>query len=133
MSEIKLFADAPYDEVVDSIADVIEIGIKIDAAIRDGLQFEDLLVALELKPRVEEVIDDVKVFADQFSKLSPATALAAVAAVETRIIGQGKTIGKATRFILDVLNKAAGTYGYIESVVTGGLEQFNSWKSLKIA
>jgi hypothetical protein len=68
MKEFKIIfdAEASFDEVTDSIADVFGIGIVIEKTLADGFQLTDILAAIQLEPKVREVINDFPVFIEQF-------------------------------------------------------------------
>lgn len=120
-----------YDEVVDSISDLIEVGISIDKALADGFQVVDLLVALRAEPIIREVIDDSPVFWEQFLKLRPAEALAAVQEVEQRLSNQG-ALGRVTRFVLQILFNSASTFAFVDMAIAEGTKVFQLWKGLRL-
>jgi hypothetical protein len=61
----------PYDEVVDTFADGIEIYRKIRTPLNDGLQFTDILAVYDAYPQTVEIYNDRKVFLEQFLDLTP--------------------------------------------------------------
>lgn len=122
--------DAPYDEVVDSIADAFEAGIILEEQLEDGFQVSDLLAALQIQPKVQEIVNDVPVFLQQFTKLNGRTANAAVMAARDRITAGGKELGPVTNFLMRFLFVAANNYQYAIDSYEGGQRQFMLWQSL---
>jgi len=123
-------ANAEYGEVVDSIGDAVEAGIIIEETLEDGFQFQDLLAALQVQPKVNEIINDVPVFLEQFVQLNADTAKAAVVEARNRILAQGKPMGKVTNFIIKFLYVAANNYGFALQTYQNGQTQYLLWQSL---
>lgn len=98
--------NADFDEVVDTITDVLQVGQSLEAVLGDGFQITDLFALLSVQGNVNEVIRDFQEFADQFVKLDKDTAKAAILEVKNNV---GET-GKVTTFILRGLWVLANTY-----------------------
>ena len=120
---------ANYEEVVDSIYDVLRAGNIIENALSDGFQLTDLFDALKLEPIVREIIDDIPEFAAQFIRLSPDHAIAAVESAEFKL-NSGGEIGKITSFILAVLKNAASSYSFADRTYRDAQAQVEQWKLL---
>ena len=112
---IKPFAiDAPFDEVADSLADALEVIQASENALQDGLQIGDAFVALAQEKPVREIINDAPEAANQVRKLTPITSLKAVTEACTRLVKNGRPIGKITRFAINAVY-SSGT-GYSDSL-----------------
>lgn len=75
-------AGLPFDEVVDTVCDVIEVGQKFYDTLADGAQITDVVVLWTVWPRVQEIYVDRKTFVAQakdftLAKLGPAFEAAA--------------------------------------------------------
>lgn len=118
------------DEVVDSIADVFEVGRAVDEALKDGFQpWSDILQLASQEPKVREVINDLDVFIEQFLELKPETALEAVLEIRDRLV-KDKPMGKVTKSILGVLFLLSKAYGTIERSISDFHFQRDGWKAL---
>lgn len=115
---------ASFDEVQDSISDVLEAGIIIEEELKDGFQIEDLLAVIQVQDDIREVIKDAPIFFEQFTKLTGQTAVAAVLGARSRILAQGKEFGKVTSFIIRLLFMLATSYGFVSEVYLKGRDQF---------
>lgn len=123
-------ANASYDEVEDTIADVLTAGIIIESQLKDGFQYQDLLAVLQLNPIASEVYRDAPAFFEQFTKLNPETALAAVIGAKNRLLSQGKQLGKVTQFILNFLFVGANNYSFAIRSYQEGQRQYLLWQTL---
>jgi hypothetical protein len=61
-----------FDEVVDTLADVLEVIEQIHVAVRDGIQITDAGILFSIAPKVMEIRRDWDVFTAQLADLSPA-------------------------------------------------------------
>lgn len=122
--------NASYDEVVDTIADVLEVGFILEQNLSDGFQIRDLLSAISIQPTVNEVIDDFPVFADQFMKLNGETAQSAIAAVRQRILDSGGPLGPVTKRILTALTAASKSYDFAIHTYVSAQEQYQLWQTV---
>lgn len=132
MKEFKIAFDASasFDEVTDSIADVFGIGIVIEKTLADGFQLTDILAAIQLEPKVREVINDFPVFISQFKTLNGATALQAVEAAKARTLSEFGSLGKIGGFVYGLLIQGATTFNFVQNVVVSGIAELNNWKAL---
>jgi hypothetical protein len=132
MKEFKIIfdAEASFDEVTDSIADVFGIGIVIEKTLADGFQLTDILAAIQLEPKVREVINDFPVFIEQFKTLNGATALQAVEAAKARTLSEFGNLGKIGGFVYGLLIQGATTFNFVQNVVVSGIAELNNWKAL---
>lgn len=132
MAELKIIIQntSNYDEVVDSIADVFKIGIVVYNALEDGFQLQDILAAVTLEPTVREVVNDLPVFVEQLTNLTPTTAVAAISEARERIGREFPDAGKVVDTIFNILNEIALTYGFIETTARTGIERYNAIRSL---
>ena len=119
-------ANASYDEVVDTIADVFGVAKAVSDALQDGFQFNDLLVALQQEPVVREVVNDFPIFWAEFKQLNPTTAKAALLEASNRV----GDAGKVGSLVFDFLFEVAETYGFIERTATDGVTRYNAWRTL---
>lgn len=128
---IKINTDPTFDEVIDSISDLLESGIIIESTLKDGFQISDILAVLQVQPKLQEIYNDVPVFVEQFLKLKGSDATAAVIAAKERITAGGAVqLGKVTGFILNLLFVAASNYSFAESTYIDGQRQYLLWKQL---
>jgi len=119
-----------YEEVVDSLADVFEIGRIVEDALSDGFQpLSDILKIATQESKVREVIDDIPIFIQQFLSLTPETAVRATLEVRDRLVKE-KPLGKVTNAILGALFLLANGYGTLERSVTDYYFQRDGWKAL---
>ena len=128
--KITFSASADVSEITDSIADLFHIGITIERTLSDGFQLEDILKAIQLEPRIKEVINDFPVFVEQFQQLSGPTALQAVQAAKERTIAEFGSLGKIGGFAYGLLIQTAHTFNFIQSTVVQGIAELNQWKDL---
>lgn len=122
--------NAPYNEIVDSIADAFQAGIVVGNALSDGFQFNDILVAAGQEPTVREIINDVPVFLTQFRALTPETAVKAAKEAKARTEAQFGELGKVPNGIYDFLIETAETYGFIKETIEAGAERLEAWQTL---
>lgn len=127
---IKISENADSSEVVDSVADVFQIGLTIENTLEDGFQLTDILAAVQLEPTVREVANDFPVFLAQFRQLNGSSAIAAVEEAKARTVAQFGDLGKIGNFIYDFLQETAYTYQFIEGSIVQGSERLNAWKQL---
>ena len=119
-------ANATYEEVVDSLVDVFRVANAVEEAAGDGWDWDDLFVIASQQSTIREVIRDWPVFFDEFKKLTPDTALAALSEARTKIGAMGKVATTAFAF----LDEVARTYKFIEQTAVAGIERYNSWRTL---
>ena len=105
---IKLQNVDSFAEVEDTIYDVFRAGYIVEDALEDGWQLTDLFKVLKVEPIVEEIVDDIPVFLQQFSKINPDVALEIIEKVEDRIL-QEITPGKIVTFVGNLLKEIAIT------------------------
>lgn len=122
--------NAEYGEVVDSIADALEVGVILEDVLEDGFQFQDIIAALQVQPKVNEIVNDVPVFVQEFLQLNADTAKAAVIEARNRVLAQGRPMGKVTNWIVNFLFVAANNYGFALNTYQGGQTQYLMWQSL---
>ena len=123
-------ANASTEEITDSIADVFGIAYTVEEALADGFQLNDVLTAIQLEPKVKEVINDFPVFIAEFKQLSGVTALQAVEAAKARSIAEFGDLGKIGGFVYGLLIQMAKTFNFIEGTVIAGIDELNQWKAL---
>lgn len=124
-------ANPTYDEVVDTIADVFEVGIVIDEALGDGFQpLQDIIKIASQENKIREVINDIPVFLEQFTKLDGPTAVKATLEVRDRVLRQQPQLGKVTKFILGALFLLAKGFTTIETVARDYVYQREGWGAL---
>lgn len=127
------FSPGNYGEIVDSISDLFEAGIAIGKALDDGFQVEDLLVLINEYPNLKEVVNDLPVFAEQFTQLAGADAIAAVQQAKQRVeesLG-GEEMPKVAKFIFAVLANLANGYNFAILTYEEAVRQLDAWKALK--
>lgn len=132
MSQFKITfgANAAFDEVADSIADVFRVGMKVEDALADGFQFEDVLVGLQVQPDVREVLNDFPVFYAQFRQLNGETAIQAVEQAKAATLAEFGDLGRIGGFIYGFLTETAYTFDFIEESVQKGAARLDAWKNL---
>jgi hypothetical protein len=128
----QLRADAPYSEVVDSIADVFEAGRAIANALSDGFQINDILTLLQTEDEFRDVVASFPTFLNEFVKLTPNTAQKAVNEAKARVIQNTGDLDRISQFIFDILNNLSGGYAFVAEVYEKALEQIENWKGLSI-
>lgn len=60
-----------FDEVVDTLADALEVTEQIHAALKDGIQITDAGILFSIAPKALEIRRDWPVFKSQLADLSP--------------------------------------------------------------
>jgi hypothetical protein len=124
MSKLIAFTTtSDYAEVADSIGDALQVLQAGENAASDGLQVADLFVILSAEDEVREIINDGPVFVAQLKQLSAETSRAAVLEAGTRIIANGKPVGKVVRFILNSLWGVATGYADAVTILDMGQRQ----------
>lgn len=126
-----VFADnASDEEVIDSIADLFEVGDMVEDTLEDGWQFNDLLVGLQAQPIASEIAADVPVFVEQIRKLAPARVKNAVFAARARAIQVRGKVGKITTAAGRGLLVLANNYEFAVNSFQGGQNQVLLWNTL---
>lgn len=123
-------AEAEYGEVVDSVADLLEAGIILEEELGDGFQWQDIFAALQVQPKIQEVVNDFPVFMEQFVKLNGETGKASVIAARNRILSQGKKFGKVTTVLIRGLYVLAENYSFVLESYEKGQKQHLLWQTL---
>ena len=124
--------DATYPEVVDTISDVLRVGVIIESQLQDGFQWTDLFAALQVQPIVQEIVNDVPVFAKQFVDMirdNPSKVKAAVLEAYRNTAATGP-LGKVTNAIANALFALANSYEYGMVTYEAGQAQFLMWQAL---
>lgn len=121
---------ADFSEVTDSIYDLLKVGSKIEAQLKDGFQFTDLIALLNVQGDINEIINDVPVFLEQFMQLEGNTAIQAIDKAAELLASQGLADGVVVRFILAALQQMAQSYAFAERTYIDAQVQINSWKAL---
>lgn len=119
---IKLRQNAPYDEVVDTVADVLQAGVLIENELQDGFQAKDIFAAMQIQPVVQEIINDAPIFLEQFMALKGGTAKKAVLEASQRVGEKGVIV----TWITSGLYALASSYSY----AMNGKKQVEMWQSL---
>lgn len=127
---IKIPENASFDEVTDSIADLFEAGIEIGKVLEDGLQVTDALVVISEYPNLKEVVDDFPTFLEQFTKLTPETAVQAIGDAKKRVEDNKGPLTKIPKFIFGILQNLAKGYGFALTTFLGAKQQLEDWKAL---
>ena len=128
--KIVFSANASTEEISDSIADVFGIAYTIENALSDGFQLTDILTAIQLEPKVKEVINDFPVFLAEFKQLNGVSALMAVETAKARSLSEHGELGKIGAFVYGLLTQTATTFNFIEATVVSGINQLEQWKTL---
>lgn len=95
----------PYDEVVDTFGDSIEIYRKIREPLADGIQFTDILAIYDAYPQTVEVYNDRKVFLEQFLDLTAEESAAVVVDVAKRTGEPRDTVEQTMQLSLRVASR----------------------------
>lgn len=82
---MKLNNELGYDEVVDTLADSVELGEKLGVAFSDGVQWQDSFLIIGESQRIEEIARDAPVAYRQFLDLTPEEATKAEAELAERL------------------------------------------------
>ena len=96
-----------FDEVVDTFSDAIEVATGFEKKLKDGLQFTDTFEIVTQYPKIVEIYNDRKVFAQQFTDLTPEETDKAVEQIAERT---GKDEGFVRKYAIKSLNLAARVY-----------------------
>lgn len=96
-----------FDEVVDTLADAIEVATGFEEKLKDGLQFTDSFEIVEQYPKIVEIYTDRKIFIQQFNDLTTEETDQAVALIAERT---GKADGFIRKYAIKSLNLAARVY-----------------------
>lgn len=127
--DIKINAQtSSYGEVVDTIADILEIGMSVEKELQDGFQVTDLFAIIPETPTIKEVVNDFPVFAAEFVQLDPVTATKAIDEAANRIYLNGNP-GKVVEKILEALQLLAESYGFAFKTYARGNELLLRYKS----
>ena len=121
---------APFDEVTDSLRDVITVVAIVEKELADGFQWADVFALLQVQPIVNEIIRDVSIFVEQFLQLSPQNSVTAVIQARQMFLAAGGVLGKASTFILRLLYGNANSYLFAETVYTQGLKQIELYNAI---
>lgn len=96
-----------FDEIVDTAGDLIEVQRDIRGALKDGLQLSDILVLYNQYPKVKEVWEDRRVFAQQLADLMPEESTQAWDQITARV---GIERDKAERILYAGLRNSGRAY-----------------------
>jgi len=118
--------DVERDEIVDSIADLLEIAVIVERELGDGVQLTDFLAALKLQPIVKEIVDDVPKFVDQLKRLDPALAQECALDAYERIRMEYGTVGKVAKTIINSIYITAGIYSFAYNTYLDAYTQFKA-------
>lgn len=124
------FKNMTDEEVVDTVADIFEVGDSVEDQLEDGFQWGDVLVLAAQQPRVTEIVNDFPVFMEQFSQLQPGQAKAAVIAARNRALQTRGQIGKITSLLANFLFVAANNYEFAVNTYVNGQNQYLLWNNL---
>lgn len=120
-------ADAPVDEVIDSIADALRAGAIIEDVLEDGFKFTEVFDILKVQPIVNEIVDDIPVFLDQFTKLNGETAVYAIGKAKEIVEDE---LGTVSGIVLAFLERLAHSFAFVERTILEGEKQINAYKQL---
>lgn len=96
-----------FDEVVDTFSDAIEVATGFEGKLKDGIQFTDSFELVEQYPKMVEMYNDRKIFAQQLADLTPEETDQAVAQIAERT---QKDEGFVRKYAIKSLNLAARIY-----------------------
>ena len=113
----------PYDEVEDTIGDVIEAAMLVEDKLEDGFQPIDLFALLQTEKIAREVVNDAPVFWEQFQNLDGTEAQSAIKGVVQRVYKSGRTLGKISRQIVNFLYVNAKNYEFASDVFVSAQTQ----------
>tara|TARA_R100001086_G_scaffold236154_1_gene159471 strand:- start:3864 stop:4334 length:471 start_codon:yes stop_codon:yes gene_type:complete len=135
VSKLKINLDpgASFEEVSDSIYDVLQLADLFEDVFEDGFKYMKLLELFEAKPIVQELLNDVPtVFVDQFQELikqqSKVPVLDALRAAKERLHTSGD-LGKVATWAIRILANMAHSYGYTMNAYKGALAQKTMWEN----
>jgi hypothetical protein len=106
-----------YLELVDTVADAVELGKKLFEALKDGVQLNDAFVLLAEAKNIEEIVQDAPQAFLELKDLSPEEAQAAAALLAERIDAEP---GSALDIVEQALNLLTRGYVYFSDVVRFG-------------
>jgi hypothetical protein len=110
-----------YLELVDTVADAVELGKKLFEALKDGVQLNDAFVLLAEAKNIEEIVQDAPQAFLELKDLDPEEAQAAAALLAERIDAEP---GSALDIVEQALNLLTRGYVYFSDVVRFGKQ----WK-----
>jgi hypothetical protein len=116
-----------YDEVVDTLADLLDVVDIVKLQLKDGFQFTDAFSVMQIYPKLKEVFDDRKVFVSQFLDMTPGESDQAVLELSERI---GAEVDVLKGKIVQVLILTSSTYTYLDMVINGGRNLASSWQGV---
>lgn len=96
-----------FDEVVDTFSDAIEVATGFEGKLKDGIQFTDSFELVEQYPKMVEMYNDRKIFAQQLADLTPEETDQVVAQIAERT---QKDEGFVRKYAIKSLNLAARIY-----------------------
>jgi hypothetical protein len=110
-----------YLELVDTVADAVELGKKLFEALKDGVQLNDAFVLLAEAKNIEEIVQDAPQAFLELKDLDPEEAQAAAALLAERIDAEP---GSALDIVEQALNLLTRGYVYFSDVIRFGRQ----WK-----
>lgn len=116
-----------YDEIVDSSVKVISMTRDFHQALADGVQITDAMVIWKQYPNIQSVVNDRKIFAQQFGDLTPDEAQAAYAEIAEKT---GLPVSGIDRVILTSLKVASRTYRLVDHVIDEGSDIIEDLKGM---
>lgn len=118
--------DLSYDEVVDTLTDIIKAVTGFRKAFQGSFDLMRFLAwALDAYPNLREVFEDFDTFLAQLKDLTPEEAQEAVEAIRGAVEPDA-----VNDRVLYVLQGLAGTYGYVEGTYTGARALVDYWKGI---
>ena len=105
------------DEVIDTLADALEITEQIHNAVKDGIQITDAGVLFSIAPKAAEIRRDWPVFKAQLADMDSFEADDVAAGLQTRL---GRSEDNIVQVALGGLQLAAEWYAYVEDGVDLG-------------
>lgn len=111
----------PYDEVVDTFADSVEVAELIRERLKDGAGFDDLYALFQAYPKLLEIYNDRNTFWAQFTDLTDEETALVYHELGERF---GMQISTVEGYVLGAFDIAAETY----ALVNYNISAFHSLK-----
>jgi hypothetical protein len=116
-----------YDEIVDSSVKVISMSRDFQQALSDGVQVTDAMVIWKQYPNIQSVVNDRKIFAQQFADLTPEESQAAYAEIATKT---GLPVNGIDRVILTAMKTASRIYRLVDHIIDEGSDIIDDLKGM---
>lgn len=127
----KAIASQEFDEVVDTIGDLLVVSSELEGRLADGFQLQDVLAAA-LAPEFTELINDLPEAIQQAKGIRGKNAIDIVEKIGARVESDARIRqeGRITSKVLETIELAVFTTDYLTNTIGGGQEIYTRGKLL---